>query len=114
MFELPLALSMLLISFTGSFPGLITLAISYGMGMGIAMPAAYALVADLTPPEMMGLSMGLTSSFLHGGLALGPTIMGVVAAMSNYATMFRACSLSLILGIIVVISLTGKRRWVQT
>lgn len=105
--------TMLLISFTGSLPGLITLAIFYGIGMGAAMPAAYALVADLTPSEMMGLSMGMTSSFLYCGLALGPTIMGVVAAMSNYSTMFRACSLSLLLGIIVILSLIGKRRRVQ-
>lgn len=102
--------TMILISYTNSFSGLMIAAIFYGIGMGIAMPAAYALVADLTPPEMRGLSMGLTSGFLHAGLALGPTTMGVVAATSNYATMFRACSLSLILGIIVVLSLIGKRR----
>lgn len=106
--------TMLLISFTGSAAGLITLAIFYGMGMGLAMPAAYALVADLTPSEMMGLSMGITSSFLYCGLAIGPTIMGVVAAMSNYPTMFRVCSLSLLLGIIVILSLIGKRRRAQT
>jgi MFS family permease len=106
--------TMLLISFTGSAPVLITLAIFFGMGMGLAMPAAYALVADLTPSEMMGLSMGMTSSFLYCGLALGPTIMGVVAAMSNYPTMFRVCSLSLLLGIIVILSLIGKRRRTQT
>jgi len=70
--------TMILISFMNSFSGLITAAIFYGVGMGIAMPAAYALAADLTPPEMRGLSMGMTSSFPHGGLALGPTIMGVL------------------------------------
>jgi len=100
---------LILISFMNSFPGLIVAAIFYGVGMGIAMPAAYALVADLTPSELRGLTMGLTTSFLHGGLALGPTIMGIVASVSNYATMFRACSLSLILGIIVILGLTQRR-----
>ena len=98
--------AMILISFTNSFSGLIAVAIFYGVGMGIAMPATYALVADLTPLEVRGLTMGMTNSFLHGGLALGPTIMGIVAGMSNYVTMFRSCSLSLFLGLIVVFSLT--------
>lgn len=106
--------AIILISFMNSFPGLIVAAIFYGVGMGIAMPAAYALVADLTPSALRGLTMGLTTSFLHVGLALGPTIMGIVANMSNYVTMFRACSLSLILGIIVILGLTQKRHWVQT
>lgn len=101
--------TMLLISFAVSFPGLFTLAIFYGMGMGIAIPSAYALVADLTPNEMTGLSTGMISSFLHGGLALGPTIMGIVASRSDYTSMCRTCSLSLISGIIIVVSLTGKR-----
>jgi len=106
--------AIILISFMNSFLGLSVAAVFYGVGMGIAMPVAYALVADLTPSEVRGLTMGLTTSFLHGGLALGPTIMGIVANMRNYVTMFRACSLSLILGIIVVLGLTQKRHWVQT
>ena len=97
------------ISFVNSFSGLIVAAIFYGVGMGIATPASYSLVADLTPPSARGLSMGITSSFLHGGLALGPTVMGIVASMSNYATMFRICSLSLILGLIIVLNLTRRR-----
>ncbi len=101
--------AMFLISFMNSFSGLIAAAIFYGVGMGIAMPASYTLVADLTPIEVRGLTMGITSSFLHGGLALGPTIMGIVAGMSSYATMFRICSLSLILGLIAVVGLTQRR-----
>jgi predicted MFS family arabinose efflux permease len=102
--------AIILISFANFFSSLIAAAIFYGVGMGLAMPAAYALVADLTPLEVRGLTMGMTSSFLHGGLALGPTIMGVVASMSNYATMFRSCSLSLFLGAIVVFSLARGQR----
>ena len=102
--------AMLLLSFMNSFSGLIAAAIFYGVGMGIAMPASYTLVADLTPPRAKGLTMGITSSFLHGGLALGPTVMGIVASMSNYAVMFRTCSLSLNLGLIVVLGLTQRRR----
>lgn len=102
--------AMILISFLNSFSGLIAAAILYGVGMGLAMPASYALVADLTPPEVRGLTMGMTNTSLHGGLAIGPTVMGIVASMSNYATMFRACSLSLILGLVVVFGLTQSRR----
>jgi DHA1 family multidrug resistance protein-like MFS transporter len=103
-------IAMISISFVGSFSGLIAMAICYGAGMGIAMSAAYALVADLTSPDVRGLTMGMTTSFLYGGLAFGPTIMGVVAGMSNYATMFRICTLSLVLGLVVVFTLTQTQR----
>lgn len=97
--------AIILISFITSLPGLITAAVFYGAGMGIAMSASYALVADLSSPRIRGLTMAVTSSFLHAGLALGPTVMGIVAGMSNYPMMFRICSLSLILGLVVVLSL---------
>jgi DHA1 family multidrug resistance protein-like MFS transporter len=103
-------IAMISISFVGFLPGLIAMAVCYGVGMGLAMSAAYALVADLTSPSLRGLTMGLTTSFLHGGLAFGPTIMGVVAGMSDYPTMFRISTLSLVLGWVVVFSLTRKQR----
>jgi MFS family permease len=103
-------IAMISISFVGFFSGLIATAICYGVGMGLAMSAAYALVADLTSPDVRGFTMGLTTSFLHAGLALGPTIMGVVAGISDYATMFRICTLSLVLGLVVVFSLTLRQR----
>jgi MFS family permease len=46
---------------------------------------------------------------IFAGLALGPTIMGIVANMSSYPIMFRTGSLSLILGLIVIFSL--YRTW---
>lgn len=95
-----------LISFTNFFAGLIAAAALFGAGMGLAMPAAYALVADLTSPRVRGLTMGMTSGFLHAGLAIGPTIMGVVANASGYILMFRSCTLSLILGLLITLILT--------
>jgi DHA1 family multidrug resistance protein-like MFS transporter len=102
--------AMILISFLDSFPSLVASAILYGVGMGLAMPASYALVADLASAEARGLSMGMTNTFLHSGIAIGPTVMGIVANVSSYTTMFRTCSLSLILGLIVVFVLTKSRR----
>jgi hypothetical protein len=54
--------------------------------------------------------MGMTSSFLYGGLAIGPTVMGIVASMSNYSTMFHTCSLNLVLSMVIVFGLTRGRR----
>jgi len=102
--------AMLLISAVHLFPQLIAAAAFYGVGMGIAMSASYALVADMTPPQARGLAMGMTTAFLHAGLALGPTVMGVVAGVTDYTTMFRTCTLSLILGLIVVVSLYRSQR----
>jgi hypothetical protein len=81
----------------------------------IVILAAYASAADLTPSDIRGLFMVMTSTFLHGSLAVAIQLnIDVVASMSSCATMFRTCSLSLILGIIVVVILTGNRRQAQT
>lgn len=56
--------------------------------------------------------MGMTGDFLYGGPASRPTIVGVVgvvAAMNNYATMFHDCSLSLISGMMPILNLTAER-----
>ena len=75
-----------------------------------AIPSAYALAAHLTPPDIRRLIMGMTSSFFHGGLALTLQLRALWPLSSSYGTIFHACSLGLILGIIVVVTLTGKRR----
>lgn len=104
-----LALSAIAIAFTSLFHSLSPLmvtAIFFGIGMGVAMPASFALVADLSSPERRGLTMGMTSSFLQAGIAIGATVMGIVAEISSFEVMFLSCALSLTLGLFLILSLT--------
>mgnify|MGYP001070058446 CR=1 FL=1 len=77
-------------------------AVIFGLGMGMAMTSSYALVADISPPRVRSHAMGTTSSFLHAGIAIGATLMGLVAGMSSYETMFRVCALCMAIGLLVV------------
>ncbi len=96
------------ISFPTSFPLLMVAGIVFGLGMGLAMPAAFALVADLAPLSARGLAMGTASSFLQAGLAIGATAMGGVAAVVGFQSMFQICGLSLAVGLIVVFFLIRR------
>ena len=103
------ALFVALIAVPTSFPLLVLVGVAFGLGMGLAMPAAFALVADLAPPDRRGLAMGAASSSLQAGLALGATAMGGVAVAVGYAPMFGACGAVMALGLAVVYLLLRRR-----
>lgn len=103
-----LAVSAVAVALISQFHGLSQLvitAIFFGVGMGIAMPAAIALMADLSPAAETGLSMGIFACFFQVGLAVGATTMGFVAEMSNFETMFLACGSSLAFGLLIILGL---------
>ena len=87
-------------------------AIIFGLGMGIAMPASFALLADIAPVESRGFAMGIASSALQAGLAIGATVMGMFLGIASFENMFRVCSIGVLVGLIVVFVLlyTG-RNW---
>jgi len=97
------------ISFAASFPWLVAAGIFFGVGMGLAMPASFALVADLSPAGERGLAMGAASSFLQLGVAVGATAMGGVAGVAGLGTMFKICALALVVGLVLVFCLTRQR-----
>lgn len=103
------AVAVALFSVFHSLSELIIIAVFFGIGMGMAMPASLALVADLSPPGETGLSMAIPTCFFHVGLAVGATAMGVVAGMSNFETMFLACASSLAFGLLVILGLMRAR-----
>ncbi len=99
------ALSVALISQFHSFVSLVVVALFFGIGMGLAIPPSFALVADVASSGMRGLAMGMTSSFLQAGIAVGATVMGIVAGISNFEIMFIACAFSLTFGLLLIFSL---------
>jgi MFS family permease len=103
------AIALAWISFAASFPWLVAAGIFFGLGMGLAMPASFALVADLSPVGARGLAMGMASSFLQLGVAVGATAMGGVAGAVSLGTMFKICAVILIVGLFLVFYLTRQR-----
>ncbi len=89
-------------SFLTSFPLLMVAGIAFGFGMGLAMTASFALIADLASVNARGLAMGAANSSLQAGLAIGATAMGGVAAVAGFESMFGICGAVLAAGLIVV------------
>ncbi|RLC69990.1 MAG: hypothetical protein DRI26_08020 [Chloroflexi bacterium] len=103
------AVALLFFAFVTSFSTLIVVGVVFGFGMGLAMPAAFALVADLAPLRARGLAMGAASSSLQAGVAIGATAMGGVAAVTGFGSMFGICSAILAAGLLAVFFLLGSR-----
>jgi len=101
-------LSAVAVSLFAFFHGLapfIIIGIVFGIGMGIAMPASLVMAADFSSASGRGVAMAIPTCFFQVGLALGPTIMGPVAQMSGFKTMFLACAASLALGLLIMVGL---------
>lgn len=103
------AVALAFMSFSASFPWLMVAGIFFGLGMGLAMPSSFALVADLSPPGARGLTMGTANTFLQAGLAIGATVMGGVAGATGFGIMFKICALTLVAGLFLIFYLTRQR-----
>lgn len=56
---------------TGSLPALLAARLVYGVGMGFAMHAAPAYIAETSPPSARGLLISLKEAVIVGGILLG-------------------------------------------
>jgi MFS transporter, DHA1 family, multidrug resistance protein len=100
-----LALSAIMIGLIANFNTLISLSIvafCFGIGMGIVQPSSMALTADLASDKSRGLAIGMFTSLYQFGSAVGPTVMGAVAASSNLQLMFVTCGISLAFCLIII------------
>jgi len=97
------------ISQFGSLPGLMLTGVLFGLGMGIASTATFALVAESSSAKMMALSMAILAFSFHFGLAVGPTSMGVAVKATGLRDMFLVCASILALGFLVVVALLKSR-----
>ena len=102
------AASIAFYSLVSSFPLLVVVGIAYGLGMGLAMTASFALVADVASLSARGLAMGAANSSLQAGLAIGATAMGGVAAATGFQSMFAICGAILAAALLAVLFLVGR------
>jgi MFS family permease len=83
-----------------TLPGLCVAAGLLGMGIGLATPFAFAHLADATPPERMGRTMGTAELGRELGDAGGPLLVGGVAVVATLPIGLTALA--------VVVALTGS------
>lgn len=104
------AASIAFFAVSSTFPLLVVVGIAYGLGMGLAMTASFALVADVASLSARGLAMGAANSSLQAGLAIGATAMGGVAAAVGFQAMFAVCGGILAAALLSVLFLVRRGR----
>lgn len=84
-------------------------AICFGIGTSVAQPASLALAADYSRKGEHGLAMGIFAAIFQIGLAVGPTVLGLVAGKTGFVTMFLACAAVVAFGLIVIFILLRSK-----
>jgi DHA1 family multidrug resistance protein-like MFS transporter len=84
-------------------------ALLFGIGIGLAMPAALSWLAYISPPDKRGLAMGLGSAAFQVGLALGATTLGVIAQNKGYGFMYL--SMAAVIGASGIVTIICLRPW---
>lgn len=96
---------------TAIFPHTLALyaaAILIGVGIGITTPFAFASLADATPPERMGRTMGSAELGREVGDTVGPLLLGAVATAATLPLGLAALG-ALTLGAAAYVGSSGAR-----
>jgi DHA1 family multidrug resistance protein-like MFS transporter len=78
-----------------------------GVGAGCIWPAIYAGVADTYRRSQRGLIMGVLSTVMLGGLALGPITGNFLLGLTSYRATFLTC-IALVFTVFVIVLLLAK------
>lgn len=85
------------------FVDLILLRIIQGVGVAVTVPAAMALMADASPTNLRGSSMGIYSTLRMVGFGAGPLLGGFLLERWGFDISFIAGAFFILLGIIAVL-----------
>jgi DHA1 family multidrug resistance protein-like MFS transporter len=78
-----------------------------GLGAGCIWPAIYAGVADTYRQSQRGLIMGVLSTVMLGGLALGPISGNLLLGLTSYTATFLIC-IALVFTVFVLVLLLAR------
>ncbi len=81
-----------------------------GVGAGCIWPAIYAGVADSYRRSRRGLIMGVLSTVMLGGLALGPISGNLLLGLTSYRATFVTCIGLVTLVLVIVLMLARETR----
>lgn len=103
-------LSVLLLPVWSSLIGLIVLMSVFGIGFAAVSSSTSALVADLTKNGAFGASMGVLSTIMDVGQAIGPVLTGWMVGRYGYSPAFVLLAAILLAAAGVFAGLAGQRR----
>ncbi|MED4585350.1 MFS transporter [Brevibacillus choshinensis] len=96
-----IALGLLGLSYVNNNVILIISALLYGLGYGCIQPSAQAWMVKEVKPEQRGMANAFFLNSIDCGIAVGSILLGVIAAHSSYAMMYRLSALLMVLFVIV-------------
>lgn len=102
--------SMIILSYTTTMGVLIVSALLYGLGFGSIQPTLQAWMLRSANKEDYGAVNGMFYNSTDLGVSLGAIILGVVATLTSYETMYRASSICMVIFTIAIITYIMKRR----
>ncbi len=76
--------ALVLFALSGQVWVFIMAAVIHGFGTGILGPAPAAYAADIAPPGMRGVTMGLYRTFGDAGFVIGPVALGGLADLTGF------------------------------
>jgi len=86
-------------------PGLLFLRALQGLGVALFIPAASALVADLSAPERRGRAYGWLQAARISGLTAGPALGGVVALTGRLRVFEATAALELVAAVVLALTI---------
>ena len=96
---------------------LIGLRFLQGLGVAAAAPAERAAVADITPPEELGVAYGWLSAARIGGLIAGPALGGTLAVFGRWTVFVMTAAVLVVAALVAGVALTAvspaRRRLVE-
>ncbi len=84
-----------------------------GLGAGYIWPAIYAGVADTYRRSQRGLIMGVLSTVMLGGLALGPISGNLLLGFTSYRATFLICIALVCVVFLIVLALARETRMAE-
>ncbi|MBU8878239.1 hypothetical protein BGM26_04445 [Bacillus sp. FJAT-29790] len=85
------------ISYTNSLFDLIGAGLVFGVGFGSIQPSLQAWTISLVAPNHRGSGIAALLLATDLGIGLGSMLLGVIAAWTSYAMMYRLSALSMVL-----------------
>lgn len=98
-----------LLSLSEGFWAFLAVAVCFGFGYSLAIPAGAALVRDSIPSDRQGMGMGSYQTFLALGSTVGLSLMGFLVGVIGYAPTFVTVSVTQFAAVGLLAAAVGRR-----